>query len=116
MPRDSDSWRRPMLISSAQARKPGDAGDETDKDWSWIRTLAAGDAGGGDDRAGRRARGGLGARFVLAVGSSARAVAGARRGRDALTVGLAHDPDEARAKRAAAQLAASVDGREIVRV
>src|ERR1700678_1986066 len=105
-----------MLLSSGEARKRGCYADETGEDWSWIRALAAGDAVGVDYRRRPRARGRLGPRFVLALGSSARAVAGTRRGRDAVTARLAHDAHETRAERAAAQLAPPADGREIVRV
>src|SRR5271156_6303837 len=105
-----------MLLSSAQARKRVCHADETGKDWSWIRAVAARDAAVGDHRSRRRARRGLGPRFVLAIRSSARAIAGTRRGRDAFAARLAHLAHETRAQRAAAQPAPPPAGREIVRV
>src|ERR1700722_10002012 len=105
-----------MLLSSGEARKRGSARDETGKDWSWIRTLAARDAARGNDCARRGARRRLGPRFVLALRSSARTLAGTRRGRDAIAARLAHIAHETWAQRAAAQPATPADGCEIVRV
>src|SRR5260221_3056938 len=105
-----------MLLSSGDARKRGSAADETGEDRCWFRTLAARHAVGGNDRARRRARRRLGPRFLLALRSSARTVAGTRRRRDAVAARLAHLAHETGAERAAAQPAPPADGREIVRL
>src|SRR5258708_30518671 len=105
-----------MLLSSGDERKRGSARDETGENWCWFRTLAARDAAGGNDRARRGTRRRLGPRFLLALRPSARAIAGARRRRDAIAPRLAHVAHETRAERTAAQPAPPADGREIVRL
>src|SRR5258707_12653027 len=105
-----------MLLSSGDAGKRGCYIDETSEDRRRFWTLAARDAAGGNDCARRGTRRGLGPRFVLALRSSARTVAGTRRGRDALAPCFTHLAHETRAERAAAQPASPADGREIVRV
>src|SRR5580704_17464624 len=98
-----------MLLSSGDPRKRGIARNETGENWCRFRTLAARDAAGRNDCARRGTRRRLGPRFVLALRSSARAVAGTRRGRDAISARIAHLAHETRAERAAAQSAPPAD-------
>src|SRR5579885_3148414 len=105
-----------MLISSARLRNSCWLRHETDQNRRWIRTVAARDAVGGDDRARRGTRGGVGNRFLLALRSSARSLTRTRCSRDALAARLAHLEDEAWAERASAQPASSADGRQGVRI
>src|SRR5258707_14291888 len=79
-----------MLLSSGDAGKRGCYIDETSEDRRRFWTLAARDAAGGNDCARRGTSRRLGPRFVLALRSSARTVAGTRRGRDALAPRLTH--------------------------
>src|SRR5487761_1500781 len=90
--------------------------DTASKDRCWFWIVAFRNAVSRDDRASGGTRRRLGPGFLLAIGSSARAVPGTRRGRDAFAHRVAHLADETRTERAALEPAASADGGEIVRI